>query len=279
LLEAVRWLVGATDWSTAGILALIVLADGLRRAHPSAVLVRRVGTGRWVVVGRGARQPRLTLVSWGAPLVTSLLLPDADGSGAPDSDWRARFDRLNRSLPLVYGLAGVALVLVVLGVPVATGALGGRGFLLAVAAVLAVCLTTATAGWWLVRRHGDLPRGAAGWAAHLLSPFSAPRAAELVLERCCAGRSQVGLVRALLAPEDFEAWIRPRAFDRVQPGAEPDAGLEAVLAPEEMRALVARPPAGAADGELWCRRCGATYGEGSDRCADCDLALVRNAGS
>jgi hypothetical protein len=272
LLDAVRWLVGATDWSTAGILALIVLADGLRRAPPDAVLVRQVGGGDWAVVPRGARRPRLTLVSFGAPVVTTLLLP-AGGAGIPDSSWRARFDWVGRRLWAPRVLAGAALLLVVLGIPIGTAAAAGNGFLAAVAAMVAVSLLTAGAAFALVRGDGGGRCGALGWAVHLLWPFTVPRAAELVLERWCAGQSQLAMLRLLLPSPAFDSWVRPRAFDRLRAGAS-DPELDALLDRDAMRALVARPPAAVSGGEAYCPRCEGIYREAVDACSDCGVALA-----
>jgi hypothetical protein len=273
LLDAVGWLVGATDWSTAGILALIVLADGLRRAPPDAVLVRQIGGGPWTVVPRGSRRPRLTLASWGAPLVTALLLP-ATGGGVPDPAWRVRFDRLRRRLLPIRVLGGAALLLLVAGIPVGTAAAGGAGFLAAVGAVVAVSLLTAAAAFALVRRDGGESRGVLGWAVHLLSPFTAPRAAELVLERWCAGQSQLALLRVLLPSPAFDSWIRPRAFDRLRAGAGGDPELDVLLDPDAMRALVARPPTTLSGGESYCPRCEGIYRGAVDACSDCGVALA-----
>ena len=272
-----RWLVGATDWSTAGILALIVLADGLRRAPPDAVLVRKFGTGPWAVVPGGPRQPRLTLVSWGAPFVSTLLVRKG-GAGIPDNPWLERYERLRRRLPAVRLLAGAGLLLVVIGIPIGAAAAGSTGFLAAVIAVLAVTLTTAVLSLaWARPLAGQSP--AVGWAAHLLSPFTTPRAAELLLERCGEGQSQLALLRVLLPADSFEAWVRPRAFDRIGSGAGPDTELDLVLDRDALRALLARPPAAAGEGDPYCPRCGGVYAESSDRCADCDVALVRRVPS
>jgi hypothetical protein len=276
LLDAVRWLVGATDWSTAGILALIVLLDGLRRAPADAVLVRKFGAGAWGVVPRGTRRPRLTLASWGAPFVTTLLLP-AGGSGLPDPEWRARYDGLRRWLPVMRVLAAASLVLVVAGIPIAIAAAGGMGFLATIAALLALSLTTAVLGYVLVRRLADQP-GALAWAAHLASPFSTPRAAELLLERHCAGRSQPALLHLLLPPPAFHAWIRARAFDRMQPGAAPDPELDAVLDREALRQIIARFPAELSGDEAFCPRCGGIYREAPEACPDCEVGLTVAAG-
>jgi hypothetical protein len=113
-----------------------------------------------------------------------------------------------------------------------------------------------------------------GWAAHLLSPFTTPRAAELLLEHCCAGQSQLALLRLLLPSPAFESWVRPRAFDRLRAGAGGDPELDALLDPDAMRALVARRPAALSGGESYCPRCEGIYREAVDACSDCGVALA-----
>jgi hypothetical protein len=150
--------------------------------------------------------------------------------------------------------------------------LGGWG--LVGAALVAEGLAVACTGIaFLALRRLSVPRRAAlGRASVLLSPFAAPRAAELVLEATADGVPPAAVLRELLQPDTFAEWARPRAFDVLR--GVPDSELEAVLSPEALASLVSAPPPGPPG--AFCPRCGARFRDGITTCAACEgVALLQ----
>lgn len=168
------------DLSTVAVLAGITVLEGLRRVPPHALILRRIGTGPWRVARSGAR-PGLKLVSWAAPAVMHLVLESDDD---PES-WRpygAKSLRTGSWLPALRVGGAAEWFVVVIGVPLATQHWGVRGLVLAVWAALMGALLIATLSGTILHRAGHDARRIQSVILQLLSPFSAPRAAEVSLE-------------------------------------------------------------------------------------------------
>jgi hypothetical protein len=253
------------DVTTVAILAAVVLLEGLRKTPAGALVLRRFPWSAWNVALVEGRRPRLRLVSWFPPLSRSVVL--SDSGGALGADVRERLGRVRRTVWALEAGGLLALIGLVLGIPVSHASAGTLGLIGSLGVLLLWALGLAATAVLTLMRIGIPRRQALGDGARLLSPFAAPGAAELVLERALAGATPVAVAEALLPPPSFAAWIRPRAYDHVRRGAS-DVELETLHPRGHWEALVGGAPAGG--GSAYCPRCGAWYREAVASCADCD---------
>ena len=262
-------ILAGVDWSTVGVLAFVVLLDGLRKVPADALILRSVLGGPWHPVESGIR-PGWRIVSLWPPLSLHILLPQRVASPHP-ADVAARIHSLRWTAPVLMALGWLSLGGLVLGIPIAAVHFGGWGFVGGAAIVELLAVASAAVAYSALRGL-DLPRSAAARrAAPLLSPFAAPRAGELVLEAAVEGIQPVAVLRALLPDAAFDAWLRPRAYDVLQ--GNPDPMLLAELPLEPLAVVVGARPPGVSG--LYCPRCGQGYRDGAARCAGCDgVALV-----
>lgn len=266
------------DWDVVVILAAVTWLDGVRRVPAGALVLRRMLGDRWSAAdapGTGGRQ----LVAWWSPFTLALVVPpggiatdgrlrNAAGHGVED-----RVARLRRTAPALRALGAAVLAGIVIGIPAAVARAGGWGFVAAVSGVLFLSLTTAVVATYAVRRLGCSWRQAARVTAPLLSPFTAPRAAELALEHAVAGAPPIVVARGLLDATSFAAWIRPRAYDALSAGGgagDDAAELLAVVERSRLAAIMQTPPSHCEPGDCWCLRCGRAYRPGTPVCADCE---------
>lgn len=254
------------DWTTFWVLAGIALAEGLRRVPAGGVLLRRVPGYPWHVAAGpyGASGWRLT--SAFSPLALHALLQRADGPP------RALPKRGSISLwiTLLRVPSLLSLLALLVGVPLLSASMGTTGLILAVAAAFGASLLTAIVAMVALVRLGVGWKTAAWDALRVVSPFTSPRAPEIVLERALAGVPVIETVRALLPSDDFAAWIRPLAYDQVQGDAD-----DAIIPRDEAARIVAAPPADAAPGDAWCPRCAGVYHSAAETCRGCDVPLER----
>jgi hypothetical protein len=115
----------------------------------------------------------------------------------------------------------------------------------------------------------------------MLSPFGAPRAADVVLERAVGDAPAALVARELLPGETFAAFVRPWAYDALR-GQATDradgraAALVATLGAHFLASIVSAPPPARDRRESYCPRCASLYDAGVDDCGDCaGVALVR----
>jgi hypothetical protein len=257
-------LLADVDWSTVGVLALVVLLDGLRKVPPEALILRSVLGGPWYPVESSGIRPGWRIVSLWPPINRHIVLSRVASPGPPDVVGRLR--ALGWTAPALTVLGWLSLGALVLGVPIAAARFGGWGLVGGAAIAVLVAVVSAVVAFSALRRL-HLPRSAAArQAVVLLSPFAAPRAGELVLEAAVEGLEPVAVLRALLSDAAFDAWLRPRAYDTVQ--GNPDPMLRADLAIEPLAAVVAARPPGVSG--LYCPRCGQSYRDGAAACAGCD---------
>ena len=283
------------DFGTIAVLALVVWLDGWRRLPADALLIERVAFGPWRVVTPSMQIGAFALVAWWAPFVIPVLLsPEAATGVAKPAGWRddfglsvarsrQRLARVGVWLALLRGYGIAVVVWIIAGIPVATALFGGRGLIYG---VLGALLLTTSAALFTVSALGTLAipfRQALRMAAPLLSPFTAPRAAELVTTTAVGPLHSLAPVAALLGDERFLAWLRPWAYDELASrpaGPETEDGRVAALVRELPRSLLERAIAPATreapdDGARYCPRCTRTYREAVDRCSNCeDLVLV-----
>ncbi|MBK8003671.1 MAG: hypothetical protein IPK12_06910 [Gemmatimonadetes bacterium] len=129
------------------------------------------------------------------------------------------------------------------GIPVAmltTGLLGTLGM---VGLVVLLSLLTVLVLAWGLTALGLPARRAWGRALGSLSPFAAPRAAEVLLEAALAGVAPRRAAQLLASPASFTRWLRPQLYDALQ-SPPPDPELAALVPPDDwLRHLAALPPA------------------------------------
>jgi hypothetical protein len=263
------------DLGTFLLLGGILLLEGIRRVPPGALVLRRVGVAgfRTVAVPSGIR-----LVSLFPPLTTSVVVTPADPAGGPTDD-AARARQLTARLAatrLMLGslqvLGGVITAGLLAGIPIAMVRGGLVGTLLVIVVLLLLSVLAMVLLSIGLEAVGLSRRAAWGKAIGLISPFAAPRAAEILLEAAVAGAPPRRVAQLLLPPDEFVRWIRPQLFDARAQGAPLPELADLVPEPEWAERLAARP-AGAEAGP-YCPRCGADYRAGVRRCADCDVELA-----
>jgi hypothetical protein len=259
------------DWSTFWLLAAIVLAEGLRRVAAGGVLLRRVPGYPWHVAAGPYRALAWRLTSAFSPLALHSVLQPADA--APREMPSRGAIRLWITLLRIPSL--LALVALLVGVPLLSASMATRGLILAALAALATSLLTALVAMLALARMGIGWKTAAGDALRILSPFTTPRAPEIVLERVLAGVPPIESVRAFLPADAFAEWIRPLAYDEVMRGAD-----GAIVPRDEAERIIRQPPADAAPGDPWCPRCAGIYQPCVETCRGCgEVPLQRTSAS
>jgi len=293
------WLLGgawSVDPSTVALLALVLWLDGWRRMATQTTLLVRVGPGPWSVRTPWARLGPFALAGWWPPIVMPVLLPAAAvATGADDGGrWPADFAvavargqrrcRRVRMRVAVLRALGVLLVFwIVFGIPLWTSRFGGAGLLGGIAgAFLLAAVLTALVSFAL--RALCVPWSpSVRRAVHLLSPFSAMQAPELVLAAALDRLDPLARMAALLGEARFLTWVRPLAYDalhdRVTASGADDSSI-ASLVRDLPRTLLTRAvsgESGAAEGAAaHCPRCARTYRDDIATCGDCsELALVK----
>jgi hypothetical protein len=251
-------------------LALLTLIEGVRRVPRGSVVLQRVLFGQWSVEPPEAGE-RVRLLSWWSPLMSAIVLAPRQTYRRTDVDAvRAQLQsrELYTALFDLRVLGVVELLALVLGVPFALQRFGAFGFLVALGAVLLLSLTIFAALAFSARGAGKPWRAALRWAFPYLSPFAAPRAAEVLLEEALRDVPPSVVSRALLPGDAFIRWVRPIVYDDSN-GREVDRALLEGLNLKELRASLASQ-----NGQgMWCPRCGATFVQG-ESCSECDIHLV-----
>lgn len=259
------------DWTTFWLLVGIALAEGLRRVPAGGVLLRRVPGYPWQVAAGPYRAAGWRLASAFSPLALHAVLQPAEGAPR-ELPPRGRL-RLWINLLRVPSL--LALVALLVGVPMLSASMGTRGLILAIAGAFGTSLLTAIVAMLALVRLGVGWRTAVWDALRIVSPFTSPRAPEIVMERALADVPVIDPVRALLPPGAVAAWIRPLAYDQVMRSAD-----DALLPRDEAERIIRTPPADAAPGDAWCPRCAGIYQPGVAACRGCgEVPLERVADS
>ena len=281
------------DFGTVAVLALVVWLDGWRRLPAGTLLLGRVGSGPWNVCTPSMQIGASALVAWWAPIVVPVIIaPSPAGAAAPrwTGDFRVTVasgrrrlarTRVHRAVLRAYGV--LLLAWIVIGIPLATGLLGGRGLIYGVLGAFGLAGVATFFVLSALRRLGLSARHALRMAAPLLSPFSAPRGVEIVTTEAVGPLRSLAPVAALMGDARFLAWLRPWAYDALagrEAGAEPLDGTIGTLVRRLPRAVLEQAVVAAAreagdDGARYCPRCTRTYRDAVESCANCeDLALV-----
>jgi len=285
----------SVDYGTVALLALVVWLDGWRRLGPDAVLVTRSGFGPWTVRPPWARTGPLALVASWAPLIVPLVLsPTAPADEAVGGRWRRDFGlvaartarRLRRVGPVTALLRALGVILtawIIVGIPVATARFSAPGLIYGVigAFLLAIVLTFGTTISLIAL--GSRPGRALRASIQLLSPFTAPRAAEIVTTAAVGPLHSLAQLAALMGDARFRSWLRPWAYDVLARRSRDDAGedattgrlVEALPRTVLEHAVAGAPPDASDDGARYCPRCTRTYQDRITTCAQCgDISLV-----
>lgn len=283
------------DPATVAILALVLWLDGWRRTSQHDVLLVRSGLGDWSERAPWARLGAFALVGWWPPIVIPMVVPTKESAGQGSPPWSADFfiaaargRRRLRRVRLLVGLLrtlGILLLLwIAIAIPVATGRFGihglVRGVLLAFAISLVIALLAMVGLRWL-----GMGRSAAMRATlPMLSPFTAPRACELVLAAAVRDLAPLAQIAALFGEARFLHWLRPTAYDVLHGRRDELGGSSSTLAslvatlPRAVLERALRDLPDEEGGVRHCPRCARTYREDVATCHDCDaLALVAKA--
>lgn len=268
------------DWATTAALLGVLLAEGIRRLPAGAIVLRRTLRGNWRIVHGPTVRPEWRLVSIWAPFLEHLVIQAGMPADLFPTDDGGRQGDHRRRLPsrltiATFRIAGGALLLVVaLGVPAATATFGITG--LARSVVLAFLCSTVVA----LSAAMHLERIVGGWraaltsAAPLLSPFAAPRVAEMLLQTTVNGLAASAALEVLVRPDDFQRWARVHAYDTLEArssalGCAPGGRLEAIIA---------AIPESCGHGDRFCPRCGAVFLAHVEECSDCVSVVLRGDG-
>jgi len=247
-------------------LALLTLIEGVRRVPRGSVVLHRVLSGQWTVEPPEAGE-LVRLLAWWSPLMSAIVLAPREKYPRTDADV-VRVRSLYTALFDLRVLGIVELVALVLGVPFALQRFGALGFLVALGAVLLLCLTIFAALAFSAHGLGKPWRAALRWALPYMSPFAAPRAADVLLEETLREVPPSVVTRALLPGDAFLRWVRPIVYD-ARNGREVDGRLLEGLNLNELGVSLASQNGSG----MWCPRCGATFVQG-ESCSECDIHLV-----
>ncbi|HEU0014199.1 MAG TPA: hypothetical protein VFQ45_10980 [Longimicrobium sp.] len=260
----------AFDWETFAILAALTLWDGPRRVPEGAWVLRQVASYPWEAAGGPGTPPGRLLLSYSPFAVRCVVTePGQPGAGQMPS---ARAVRGWTLLLRLCGLLSMAALLV--GVPLLTPSYGTYGLALALGTAFALSVLAACVSLLALRRMGVDGRTAMKTVLPMLSPFTAPQAPEIVLQRVLEAVPFARAVR-VLRPGAFAQWVRPLAYDHLR-SPEPAAGFP--LTAGEAAALVAAPPADVEAGERYCPRCGSVYLPSAAGCRTCAGVALATAG-
>jgi hypothetical protein len=264
----------AVDTGTVLVLAAIALAEGITRIPAGALVLRRMLVGPWQVSGPSAPRNLMRLVHWWPPMTDTLVVSPISTTPLTRV---ALQERLRATAPVrraARATGALTLLGLVLGIPLGVGFAGWFGGLLAAGGVLAGQVVLGALGWRGLHLLGETRRARARLLAVTLNPFAAPHTASRLLAAATAGATPLTVAHALLTPDRWTAWFRPRAYDAgvaLAPDQELARGLEAV--PHAIDQVLSQRPPMASD-DRWCPRCAATYQPGFTACAECEVPLL-----
>jgi hypothetical protein len=284
----------SVDYGTMGLLAIVLWLDGWRRLPADALLVARAGSGPWRVRAPWATVGPLALVALWAPLVVPVLLVREGTAAADHCRWmddfsvsvaraRRRYRRMRGILAALRIIGLLLTIWVIVGIPLAAARFGGPGLIYSVLIAFVLALESMFGAAMALRSLGYPVGRSIRTTLQLLSPFSAPRAAEIVTTAAVGPLHTLAPIVALVGEGGFLRWIRPWAYDAVS-GREQTGDR----APEMIARLIAGLPASVleratspaaldpgGDCARYCPRCTRAYREVVTTCSACDdLPLV-----
>lgn len=261
--------------------------------EPADVLIVRPGLGSWIVREPWARVGPFALAGWWPPVVIPLVMSQsADQGGRPPwsadfsvatSRGRRRLHRVDLVVSLLRTLGILLLLWIAVGIPLATGRFGVYGLVRGIIQAFVIAIVMALLTMFGLRWLGAARPASIRAVLPLLSPFTAPRACELVLAAAIRDLDPLAKIAALYGEARFLIWIRPWAYDELHArGAAtvPDPDAIAVLVERLPRLVLERAVQSAPGNEAgahYCPRCARTYRDDILTCHDCDaLSLVRS---
>ncbi len=264
------------DWATTAALLAVLLAEGIRRLPAGAIVLRRTLWGSWRIAHGPTVRPEWRLVSIWAPFFEHLVIQVGTAGDLVVADEGDRAGEPRRYTPsrltiAAFRIAGGALFLVVaIALPMATATFGITGLVRGIALALLGSTTIAVAAALNLRAR-------IGWnaavkrAAPMLSPFTAPRAAEWLCETTMHTVPAAAALHALVRREDFQRWFRTHAYDTL-------AARDSMLDQEprkRLEAMIAVVPEDCGDDDRFCPRCAAVYRSHMEECSDCTSVVLR----
>jgi hypothetical protein len=283
----------SVDLSTVALLAIVLWLDGWRRVSGDGILVARAGWGQWTVGAPWAQAGHFALVAWWPPIVMPMLVP-IPSTPAPRGDrppWavdfrmalvrgQRRLRRVRFSLSTLRSFGVLLLAWITLGIPLLTSRFGAAGLIRGIVTAFAIAVMMALVTTFTLRRLGATLGSSVRQSFALVSPFSACRAAELVVAAALDDLDPLHRVAALLGETRFLNWLRPLAYDALRPSSRaadrepsPIASLVRTL-PRDLLTRAASVPSVGEGGSTYCPRCARLYREDATTCADCDDVLL-----
>ena len=269
----------AVDTSTMLVLAAIALAEGLTRVPAGAVVLRRVLTGPWQILGPVGPRDGVRLVHWWTPWTESIVVGPRVGEGPPLSraELLSRLTAIGMVRRAARVVGAATLLCLVVGIPAGVGLAGMAGGLLALGGMLSGQIALAGLGWRGFRLLGASRKERLRTLPANLNPFSAPALTARLLAAAAAGATPATVAQVLLPPASWARWFRPQAYDAgVALTLDRDLGSELEAAEDAVAQVLAQRPAMTND-VRWCPRCASTYQAGSMECADCHVALLESS--
>jgi hypothetical protein len=167
-----------------------------------------------------------------------------------------------------------------LAIPLATDRFGVHGLIRGIVQAFVMALLMTFGAALGLRWLGMTRREAFRTLLPLLSPFTAPRACEIVIAGAVRDLDPLARVAALFGEGRFLQWIRPWAYDELHTrSTESDtvARLVRTLPRPVLEQAVRVPPR---EDARYCPRCARTYRDDTTTCHDCAaLALVSRLSS
>jgi hypothetical protein len=264
---------GLIDGGLVLTFAALVGADGFARVPERAVLFGRTLAGRWRAAPPSVRTEWRLASAW-SPVRTAVVAAWAPERPVTGERLTARLQG-SRALRRALGVLGALhLTLFVIGVPASVAYWGGTGLIAIVAAVTIVGIVIAGLATRAMRALGSgVGDGVGSRLARALSPFSAPTAAQDVLQAAVRDVPAALVAAALLPAEEYARWLRPFAWDHLHRA--PDAALAAAVGDAQL-AHVARavPTARDETARAYCARCAGEFATVTAQCPVCTLDVV-----
>lgn len=270
--------------------AAVFWLHGWRRANGDVLLAVHAPFAGWRVREPYARVGPLILANWWPALIVSLII--SSGGSQAAAPWQRDFAiavargrrRLRRMRWWVLALRVLATVLIawiVVAVPLAVAWFGVTGLVRSLIAVLPLLALIGAVTGLAMRMLGSPHRKAVVTALKHIGPFSAPFAAESVIEQAFAGLGAPARLATVLGEQRFLEWIRPWAYDARRSGSEGNASGDAAASlmagiPVEVldRSISAVPQDGDSPASRYCPRCASAYLESVSTCSACHGVLL-----
>ena len=273
-------------------LAAVFWLHGWRRTSGDGLVAVHAPLLGWRVREPFGRIGPFVLATWWPALIASVYIAPDDRQAA--SAWQRDFTievatgrrhlrRVRWFVLALRALGTLHIVWMVVAVPVSVARFGVSGLLLSLAAVLPQLLVIGLCTGTALRRLGCHTREAVLTGLRHSGPFSAPFAAEPVIEQALARLGAPARLASLLGEQRFLEWIRPWAFDARQSDPRAGGGVASAFVPSIPAEVLDRatstvPRDGSGHASRYCPRCASAYVASVSTCSACDgVPLVEAA--